>query len=392
MPAAAAPLRGTVAFVAGAAILLTAANLRPAVVAVSPLLGQIRTDLHLNGTMAGLLTTLPVLCFGLFAPAAPRVARRLGLERTLGGAMLLLLAGILVRILPGLGTLLGGTILLGAGIGVINVLLPALIKRDFSHRAGLLTGLYSMTLSLGAAAAAGLTVPLQEATGQSWEVTLAFWGLLTVPALLLWLPLALGRQHAPPPAGPAVTLWRQPLAWAVTAFLGIQSLIFYTCSAWLPLYLTSLGYSPASAGGILAAFGLSGTAASLVVPIIAIRLADQRWLAVAISAIAGIGLAGLVAFPASALAWAIVTGVGPGAGISLALLMIVLRGAHAQQTSSLSGMAQSVGYLLAAIGPILIGTTRDITGSWAAAFTVLALFVIPQAISGYHGGRDATLT
>ncbi|MDN5766817.1 MAG: MFS transporter [Humibacillus sp.] len=332
-----------------------------------------------------------MLCFGVFAPAAPRVARRLGLERTIGGALLLLLAGILVRIVPGLGALLAGTTLVGAGIGVINVLLPALIKRDFSHRAGLLTGLYSMTLSLGAAAAAGLTVPLQQVTGQSWQLTLAAWGLLAVPALALWVPLAMTGQHVPPQAG-TVTLWRQPLAWAVTIFLGIQSLIFYTCSAWLPLYLTSLGYSPAAAGGILAAFGLSGTAASLVVPIIAIRLPDQRWLAVVISAAAGVGLAGLIAFPSSALAWAIVTGVGPGAGISLALLMIVLRGAHAQQTSSLSGMAQSVSYILAAIGPILIGTTRDITGSWAAAFSVLALFVVPQAISGYHGGRNATLS
>ena len=371
--------------------MLVAANLRPAVVAVAPLVGQIKASTGWSNTVTGLLTTLPVLVFGLVAPIAPRCAARWGIERTIFGGMALLTVAIAIRLLPSPVMLFAGSALVGAGIGVCNVVLPSLIKRDFAHRSGLVTGLYSMTLSAGAAAAAALSVPISDAAGGSWRTSLASWGLFALAALLVWAP-QLRRVHRIAPGERRVSLWRNRMAWAITIFMAAQSLIFYTFAAWLPEYLVDRGLSPAAAGAVLALGQGAGLVMALVVPIVAGRFRDQRAVTAAVLLINLVGFVGLLTTDVWPALWVMLVFAGPGASISLALLFMVLRSTSGEQTSQVSGMAQSVGYLVAAIGPVAIGALHDLTGSWTVAMTALALALVPQAASSALAARNATMT
>jgi MFS transporter, CP family, cyanate transporter len=377
--------------IAAAGIMLVAANLRPAVVAVAPLVGQIKSSTGWSNSVAGLLTTLPVLIFGLVAPIAPRCVARYGIERTIFGGLALLTVGIAIRLVPSTAMLFAGSTLIGAGIGVCNVVLPSLIKRDFAHRSGLMTGLYSMTLSAGAAAAAALSVPISDAVGGSWRTSLASWGLFALAALLLWLP-QLRRVHRTAADERRGSLWRNRVAWAITIFMGAQSLIFYTFAAWLPEYLIDRGLSPAAAGAVLALGQGAGLVSSLVVPIVAGRFRDQRAVTAAVLLVNVIGFVGLLTMHAWPALWVMCVFAGPGASISLALLFMVLRSTSGEQTSQVSGMSQSIGYIIAAIGPVAIGALHDVTGSWTIAMTVLALALIPQAASTALAARDGTMT
>lgn len=380
-------LGGGAALAAAIGIMLVAANLRPPVVSVSPLIDTISDSFGFSSTTAGLLTALPVLFFGISAPVAPRLAHRYGIERTIFGALIVLLAGILLRLAPSPAALFGGSVLLGIGIGICNVVLPALIKRDFAHRSGLMTGLYSMTLSGGAAVAAGITVPIDDALGGRWRLTLAAWGLLVLVAMIQWLP-QLRRVHTVSSARPAAGLWRDRTAWAVTVYMGAQSLIFYTFGAWLPKYLTDdSGMSSGAAGGVLAIGQTVGLLCSLVAPILAGRYRDQRAITLGTLAISVLGLIGLIATDGWRVFWVCLVMVGPGCGIGLALLFMVLRSNSTAQAGQVSGMAQSIGYLLAAVGPILIGAVHDGTGSWTVAMTVLACAAVPQGVAALRAAK-----
>lgn len=374
-----------------AGVMLVAANLRPAVVSVGPIIGDISDDLGLSGAAAGLLTTLPVLFFGIVAPLAPRMAARFGIERTIFGALLVLLAGVLLRLVPDVTALFVGSAVIGSAIGVCNVVLPALIKRDFAHRSGVMTGLYSMTLSGGAAVASGLTVPIDDALGGNWRLTLASWGILVVITLVAWSP-QLARAHTMAASAPTPSLRKNGIAWAITIFMGSQSLIFYTFGAWLPQYLIDDGMSRASAGAVLAIAQVAALIASLVTPMIAGRFADQRLVTFVVLAICAIGFIGLVSTDTAVVLWAVCVMIGPGASISLALLFMVLRSNSTAQTGRVSGMAQALGYGLAAIGPIAIGGLHDLTGSWTIAMSVLGVALIPQALSAAWAARDVTMT
>src|SRR6476469_4579654 len=244
----------TAAFLLVTAVVAVALNQRPAVVAVAPVLGELRADTGLGSAMAGLLTTLPVLCFGAFAPVAPRLARRIGLETAVALSLVLLAAGIGLRLLPPLALLYAGSLLAGAAIALANVLLPAYVKREF-ERPGPVMGVYSASLNVGAAAGAALTVPLAHALGVGWRTALGLWLALALAALALWLPVAgTGRAHrtSEPPADDAGSwpLLRQRLARHVTAYLGLQSVQFYTGAAWLPTLLSDSGV-PVREGGLL---------------------------------------------------------------------------------------------------------------------------------------------
>lgn len=384
--------RGRVAMIISAlAIMVVSANLRPAVVAVGPLIDDIKVSENFTSAQAGLLTTLPVLFFGLIAPIAPRIAARFGIERTVFGAMTLLLVAMLLRLFPSWLALFGGSALAGIAIGICNVVLPALIKRDFAHRSGLMTGLYSMTLSGGAALAAGLTVPIDSAMGGNWRLALASWSLLALLGLLLWIP-QLAQVHKISTAATPASLWRNKIAWAITIFMGSQSLIFYTFSAWLPEYLMDRGMSKAGAGGLLALSQTVALVMSLVMPIIAVRFRDQRALTLAACALCGTGFVGLLTTDHWAILWVLLIAIGPGAGISLVLLFMVLRSSTTAQTSQVSGMAQSIGYCLAAAGPLVIGALHDATDSWTLAMSVLALALIPMAGSTLLAAKDGKMT
>jgi CP family cyanate transporter-like MFS transporter len=250
---------GAAAVVAAIGIMIVAANLRPAVVSVAPLVDEIKASTGWSSSVTGLLTTLPVLVFGLAAPVAPRCAARFGIERTVFGALVLLVAAILVRLQASPVALFAGSALIGAAIGVCNVVLPSLIKRDFAHRSGLMTGLYSMTLSGGAAAAAALTVPINDAIGGNWRMTLASWGAFVLVALVVWAP-QLRLLHRMELGAERDSLWRNRIAWAITIFMAAQSMIFFTFAAWLPEYLIDRGISPAGAGAVLALGQVDGVA------------------------------------------------------------------------------------------------------------------------------------
>jgi MFS transporter, CP family, cyanate transporter len=389
-PDAASRPVGVAAVVAAVGIMLVAANLRPAVVSVAPLVDEIKASTGWSSSVTGLLTTLPVLVFGLAAPVAPRCAARFGIERTVFGALALLVAAILLRLLPAPVALFVGSALVGAGIGVCNVVLPSLIKRDFAHRSGLMTGLYSMTLTGGAAAAAALTVPINDAVGGNWRVTLASWGVFALVALVVWVP-QLSRLHRVEIGSGRESLWRNRIAWAITIFMAAQAMIFYTFAAWLPEYLIGRGISPAGAGGVLALGQVAALVMSLIAPIIAGRFRDQRAVTGVVLLVCGLGFAGLLFTDRWPTVWVMCVMSGPGASISLALLFMVLRSASTTQTSQVSGMAQSVGYILAAVGPAAIGALHDVTGSWTISMSALALALIPQAVSTMVAGKNVTM-
>lgn len=382
---------GTAAVVAAVGIMIVAANLRPAVVSVAPLVDEIKASTGWSSSVTGLLTTLPVLVFGLAAPVAPRCAARFGIERTVFGALVLLVAAILIRLQASPVALFAGSALVGAAIGVGNVVLPSLIKRDFAHRSGLMTGLYSMTLSGGAAAAAALTVPINDAIGGNWRMTLASWGAFVLVALVVWAP-QLRLLHRMELSAERDSLWRNRIAWAITIFMAAQSMIFFTFAAWLPEYLIDRGMSPAGAGAVLALGQVAGLMVSLIAPIIAGRFHDQRAVTGAALAVCGIGFVGLLATDQWPTLWVMCVMTGPGASISLALLFMVLRSTSTTQTSQVSGMAQSVGYILAAVGPVAIGALHDVAGSWTIAMSALALVLIPQAASTVVAARNVTMS
>lgn len=370
-------------------IMLVAANLRPVVVAVAPLIDEISAEEGFTSATAGLLTTLPVLFFGLSAPVAPRLAARFGIERTIFAALLVLIVGTLLRLIPGAPALFAGSAVIGAAIGVCNVVLPALIKRDFAHRSGLMTGLYSMTLSGGAAVAAAITVPVDTALDGNWRLTLGSWAVLTAITVIVWAPQV--TRHRPETAVTVGSLRRNPIAWAITAFMGAQSLVFYTFTAWLPAFLMSEGYSRATAGNVLAVGQVVALLASLIIPIIAGRFTDQRGITFLVIAVCGIGLVGLLTVDHAAALWVSLVMFGPGASISLALLFMVLRSSSPAQTGQVSGMAQFVGYVLAAVGPIAVGALHDSTGSWTVALSVLAVPLVLQAASTALAARNVKM-
>jgi CP family cyanate transporter-like MFS transporter len=377
----------------GTAIALFSLNLRPALVAVGPLAPQLRDDTGLSASSTSLLTTLPLVCFGLFATLAPRFGRRVGLERALLAAILLLVAGIALRLAVPTAALFVGSAVAGAGIAVANVLLPGVIKRDFPDRTGPMMAVYSVALNGGAALAAGLTVPLEDALGPSWRGALALWGIAALATAVLWLPQA--RAAPPPAAGASVHargVWRSPVAWAVALFMGLQSLEFYALAAWLPTVLRDDGMSASTAGLMAALMSVASIGASLVVPVVAARSRRQRGLTAAATACFLVGSVGLLIAPAGgALLWVLLLGLGQGTGISLALTLFVLRTRTAEAAGELSGMAQTVGYLIAAGGPLGTGALHDLSGGWTLPIAALIVGLVPLAVAGWRAGEDRTI-
>ena len=380
-----------------AAIVAVALNQRPAVVAVAPVLGDLRADTGLSSTLAGLLTTLPVLCFGAFAPAAPRLARRIGLETAVALSLLLLAAGIALRLLSPVSLLFAGGVLAGAAIAFANVLMPAYVKREFS-RPGLVMGFYSASLNIGAAAGAALTVPLAEALGLDWRAALGLWLVLALAALALWLPVAgTGRAHRtsdplPDDAG-SWSLLRQPLARQVTAYLGLQSVQFYTVAAWLPTLLADSGVPAREGGLMLGLANVVGAAGALLAPAQAGRMRTQRPLIVAVAASYGVGLGGLLVSPGTGtLLWVAAFGLAQGGGFALALTLIVLRSPTPLVAARLGGVAQCLGYLLAALGPLVVGALHDLTDGWTWPVVLLLAVLVPMTWFGWGAGRAVVLS
>jgi MFS transporter, CP family, cyanate transporter len=368
-------------------------NQRPSLVAVGALTAQVRADTGLSASAVSLLTTLPLLCFGAVAAAAAPASRRWGTDRTLVAALAVLAAGIALRLLPSIPALFIGSAIAGVGIAVTNVLLPGVIKRDYPNRVGVMMGVYSLCLNGGAALAAAASVPIGAATHTNWRVALASWGLLTILALLLWLPRAIARpDEVGAQSDSAPNLWRSPLAWAVAAYMGLQSLIYYALVAWLPTVFHDAGMSEAGAGAMAGVMSVTGMVASLAVPIVATRLANQRPLVFVSVFGFAIGLIGLAIDPlGAALLWSALVGVAQGAGIGLALTLFVLRSRAASVAAELSGMSQAVGYLVAAVGPIAVGVLHDATHGWVAPVIALLAATAALLAAGWMASADRSV-
>jgi MFS transporter, CP family, cyanate transporter len=375
------------------AVLTTALNLRIAVASVPPLIDELRDVVPLSGTAAGALTTLPVVCMGLGAIVVPRLTRRLGHELPLVLVGLSLAAGILIRIAPSVVALYAGTTIAGIGIALGNVLVPSLVKRDFPDRVGAMTGIYTMAISASAGVAAGLTVPIEDALGHGWRPALAVWALPAVVAAAVWLPFARHpaavAERRSRTSHESPNLMRDRLAWQVTLFMGLQSLNFYGVLSWLPSILQDHGMSKGSSGVYLSVFTLLGIPVCLVVPMLAARMRDQRALTTAAVVTAAGGIVGLMAAPAGgALAWTLLLGISQATNLALAFLFFVLRTRNQAEATELSSMAQSIGYGLAAIGPVIMGGLHQATGSWTPALLFLLVLLLPLLVTGLAAGRD----
>lgn len=391
LPPPAAPVGQSAAarFLLGASLVLIAFNLRPVFSSASALLPEIRSELGLSALGASLLTTLPVVCLGAFSPLAPRLAQRIGSERTLLGVLLLLALGTALRGFSSIPLLFFGTALAGACIAVGNVLLPGLVKRDFPDRAALMTGFYTMALCAGAASAAGLTLPIEQSLGGSLDGALAVWALPALAVGIIWLPQVFGSAVQARRSGFRVEgLWKDRLAWQVTLFMGLQSALAYCVFGWLVPILRERGLDGVTAGAIVSMSVMVQAAACLVVPHIAVRGRDQRLINAGLCGAAVIALLGLLFAPLSTVwLWAILQGIGQGGLIAAAMTTIVLRSRDPHVAAHLSGMAQCVGYLLAAIGPLIVGLIRGWTGSFGWCAVLFVTLGLGAAINGWKAGR-----
>jgi len=368
------------------AVVLVAVNLRPTIASVPPLIDLISADLRLSGAAAGLLTTLPVLCLGLFAPMAVRASGRMGTERVVACAVALIVCGTAVRGLAGAAGLYAGTALAGVGLAVAGALLPSLVKARFPERIGPVTGVYTATLICGALFGGSLTEPLRAGLGLSWQAALAAWSLPAVVALVAIAPLA---RPAPVVDGPASPLpWRSRTAWLVTVYMGIQSLLFYSALAWLAARYTSLGSDPAEAGLLLGVFTVPQIVAALGMPVLAHRYGDRRpWVALS-SGLCVVANAGVALLPTAApWLWATMLGLGVGGLFALALTMIAEHATTPGEAAALSGMAFFVGYLMAALGPVAAGALRDATGGYEVPFLTLAVLSVVTLAIGVLAAR-----
>ncbi|MFI9365729.1 CynX/NimT family MFS transporter [Kitasatospora sp. NPDC053057] len=375
------------------AIAAAAVNLRPVVTSLGPLLDQVRADLGMNPTLAGLLTAVPSLCFALFGFAAPAAARRIGPIAVVTAGMGAITAGVLARSFAG-GTavFLLLTALALAGVAVSNVLLPVVIKRYFPEKVGPMIGLYSMALSAGTALAAAVTVPLTSALGGDWRYGLGIWAGLGALALLLWLPVLIGRRERGERAGGAVAPAKLPItrsrtAWAMACFFGLQATGAYVVMGWLPKIFQDAGVDKGTSGVLLAVTMVIGVPVSFVLPNLAARRGDQRLFVVVLASCGIAGYAGLALAPAGApWVWAVLVGLS-NCAFPLVLTMIGLRARTAGGVAQLSAFAQGVGYLISIPGPILVGRIYQATGQWYGPLGFLALLLVPQMLFGLRAAR-----
>lgn len=373
---------------------LVAANLRAPITGVGPLADTIQQYFQISPSLIGLLNTTPLLIFGLLSPLAI-FGQRIGIERMILIALIILIIGILLRSHGSLSMLFIGSIVLSTGIAIGNVLLPALIKRDFSSYISQMSTAYSITFGLTAAVASGITVPLSIILTGQWRSALAIWAILAFIAIIFWLP-NLKKHHfvIPSPSqlqSQKTTIWRSPIAWQVTGFMGLQSLTFYVTIGWFPTYLKSHDVSLSTSGWLLTLFQVISLFAGAAIPFIMKITKDQRMIAVFASISSLVGILGIFFLPKLAIIWFSIGGIGSGISIILALMFISLRTCNHQQTTQLSIMAQSIGYLIAATGPFLFGLLFDVFNAWSTSFTVFIILVILQTILGCLAGRNKTI-
>ncbi|MER5859407.1 MFS transporter [Streptomyces sp900105245] len=385
-----------------AGILLSALNLRPAITSLGALLEEVRDDLGMSGSVAGLLTSVPPLCFAVFGVTAPRLARRFGPAAVICAGMAAIATGLLIRPYAG-GTpgFLAASALALMGIAVSNVLMPVVVKRWFPDRVGSMTGLYSMALALGTSLAAAVTVPLTGALGGSWRSGLAVWAVLAMAAVLPWLPLVRDRGTAPAPSRQRTAataeqhaplrMARSRTAWALAVFFGLQATAAYITMGWMPQIFRDAGVPAGTAGVLLAVTMVMGVPLAFVIPRVATRLPHQGPIALVLGVCGLAGYAGLYFAPAAgAWAWALLLGVS-NCAFPLALTMVGMRARSGPGVAQLSAFAQSTGYLISIPGPLLVGVLYQRSGGWGLPIALMAALMVPQMVMGVLAGRNRTV-
>ncbi|AWZ06611.1 MULTISPECIES: MFS transporter [unclassified Streptomyces] len=403
LPATATPQPAWLGPVLLVGIVLAALNLRPAITSLGALFEETRTGLGMSGTVAGLITSVPALCFAVFGVTAPRLSRRFGPAAVVCAGMAAVTAGLLIRpFAHNAAGFLAASALTLAGIALTNVLLPVIVKRWFPDRVGTMTGLYSMALAAGTSLAAAATVPMTQALGGSWRTGLLMWAFLAVAAVLPWLAIAAAARKEKAAAaagskGPAVRadtgprVVRSRTAWALACYFGLQATGAYITMGWLPQIFRDAGVSAGTAGILLAVTMVMGVPLAFVIPGLAGRMRNQGPIAVVLGLFGLAGYLGLYFAPAAgAWAWVLLLGVS-NCAFPLVITMIGLRAKTPAGVVKLSAFAQSTGYLISIPGPLLIGALYQHSGGWDLPLALMAGLLVPQIALGLLAGRDRTI-
>ncbi|MDP2634369.1 MULTISPECIES: MFS transporter [unclassified Pseudoalteromonas] len=375
-------------------IIFIAANLRAPVTGLAPVLEHISFSFSLTPSQAGMLTTLPLIAFALASPVAANLAKKQGLESSLFIALILIGFGLASRLIDSVTMLYLGTAIIGIGIAIGNVLLPSLIKRDFPHKVAVMTSTYVLAMGIFGGCYSALIIPLAEYKNIGWQIALACYGLLTLISIIIWLPQL--KSHTKPTKDLLASVhnnkvWQEALAWQITLLLGLNSFFTYIMIGWLPSILLEAGHSNQYAGALQGSFQIASAIPGIIlIPLLA-KLNDQRILTSLLASIAATCSLGLLYFPEFAALWTITLGFCSGACFILGLSFISLRTHDTDQATSLSGMAQCLGYLLAAAGPLIAGSLHSYFGNWATTLWLCALASALCAIFGYLGGRNITM-
>lgn len=375
-------------------VIFIASNLRAPLTSVGPVVAEISKALSLSNTAAGLITTIPLMAFALLSGVVPKVSRKYGMELVLLGSIILLTIGLIIRPLGSIVSLFLGAALVGTAITVGNVLMPAFIKNNFSNKVGTMMGVYSVAMNLTAALAAGFSISLGRITNFGWKGSIGIWLVLSLVTIVVWIPQLEKKQEETvkgdfPIEENTVNLYKSGLAWAVTVFMGVQSLLFYCLAAWLPKVAQTWGMSVEDSGWILSYVQFAQLPMTFAGAIIASKMNNQKLLSLIVGLLFIVGIGGILIFKTEYIVlWCVLIGAGSGLAFSLSMLFFVLRTRSTVQSAELSGMAQAFGYLIAACGPPLFGAFYDFSGSWTSSFIFLLVMSVTLLISGIIAGKD----
>ena len=377
-------------------ILFISFNLRAPITAVGSIVDLIQAEFSLSTAAAGFITTLPLLAFAVVSPFVATLAGKIGHARTMMCGLALILCGELIRSYTGAAGLFTGTAVIGVGIAIGNVIIPGIIKMRFADRVGAVTSIYTSGMCIFAAVGAGISVPLAKGLGLGWKNALASWFLLTIVTIVIWLPQIRGGAAAPAARKTAgkSSIWKSKLAWFVTLFMGVQSLLFYSLVAWLPTVVTSKGMADSFAGSMATLFQLMAIPATLLIPTLCDKFQDQRPLVLVTCCIYAVGMLCFLLGQSAVMVTVavILMAIGMGGSISLSIAFISLRSPNSARASELSGMSQSAGYLLAAVGPVLTGFIYDIQSSWTIPLVMFIVLIGILAFCGLTAGSNRTVS
>lgn len=369
-------------------IFLLGACMRTPITSIPSIINEIAHAFHVPATSLGILTTIPLICFGLFAVTVNWLSSRIGNEMAINFALVLLFVGCILRVVS-YPLLILGTVLIGIAITFINVLLPPIISENLPEAIGGMTSIYNVALSLSSAIGAYAITPVTASFG--WKLAVNVLALIPLVAWLLWLPNLKYNHVDRDQTKQGVSMWNKPRAWALLVYFGASSFVFYTVVAWLPSIAESAGISHNSASLIAGLFQLFSIPAAFLAPLLATRVRDRRPIVAGLGLLSFIGVA-MMLLPIGSMTYYVIISLLLGLGIAgtFAFIMTILglKTDNAADTSSLSGMVQSLGYLLAAIGPVVIGKCKAVFGNWTVSEIITLVVIVIFVATGLYAEKE----